>query len=619
MSGICGVVTLDGAPVERETIERLTDFLRYRGPDGRGICSRREFGFGHAALHVLDKPQRPQPLSLDGNSWITCDARIDAQAELRAKLAARGHPASRDACDAELILHAYAAWGEDCVGHLLGDFSLAIWDGERRRLFCARDPFGVKPFFYALTPHGLAFGNTLRSLLIHPAVSSDLNEMAIADFLVFEMIQDPATTAFADIRRLPPASCLSFSADGLRVRRYWAPNYDASVRYRDDGEYVERFTELLAAAVSDRLRAPRVGILMSGGLDSSAVAALASRNGGGAFHDLRAHTVFYDELIADDERRFCEMAAHALEIPLVLRAGDAYGLFERDEELSDFFPEPSNKPFAALEVDVRREASRHARVMLTGWDGDMLLTESPKHYFGSLLRQRKLGRLLGNGIRYALSERKLLPAGMVAKLNPWAIQPSPLLASCPAWLNSDFSRRLALPERAQQLTREPRRSHPVRPYAYRALEYLQRMPDFFDGYDAGLTRCPVEFRHPMLDLRLVEYCLSLPPYPWCVRKEVLRRSMRGVLPEAVRVRPKTPLAGYPYLERLKEEGPRWAERFKPSSDVWNYVDRAKIPALAGEADPDKAWENLRPLSLELWLRNRRIPVSPHKEHCHESA
>ena len=610
MSGLCGIVALDGGPIDRDELQGLTPSLRYRGPDGLRMQVRDDFGFGHALLRTLEATQPALPLSLDGATWITCDARIDAQAQLKAKLAALGREAS-DAGDAELILHAYAAWGEDCVAHLLGDFSFAIWDARRKRLFCARDHFGVKPFFYAVANRRFVFSNTLKCVLAHPAVPRAHDEGAIADFLLFDMNRDPAGTAFAAVRRLPPAHCLVASAAGIQVRRYWELP-DPGVTYRQAGEYVETFRQLLDAAVRDRLRCTRAGILMSGGLDSSAVAASATRAAGGA--QLKAFSVVYDRLIADDERHFVGIAASALGIPLALRTGDDYALFERHAELGAFFPEPANKPFAAIEVDTAREAASHARVMLTGWDGDALITESPRPYFRSLLRQRRFARLLRGAFGYAASERKLLPAGTLARLNPWRPVPPPAAPRLPPWLSAEFATRLALHERAAARAAEARADpHPVRPYAYRALAYLQSMSDFFDGYDPGCTGAHVEFRHPLLDLRLVEFCLSLPPYPWCVRKAILRAAMRGRLPEAIRCRPKTPLGGYPYLELLQRDGARWSSRFSGASAVWNYIDKARMDSLWRETDPDAAWTNLRPLALHLWLRHSEFPALRHKE------
>src|SRR5437660_1200975 len=206
MSGIVGIVHRDGAPVERKLLRSLVDSLTFRGPDAQEIWSVGPVGFGHTLLGTLaGQLQEKQPCTLDGQVWITADARVDGQAGLKQKLASRGRDRLEGATDAELILHAYHAWGEECVQHLLGDFAFAIWDGRERRLLCARDHFGIKPFYYAELAAGLVFSNTLNGVRLHPEVSDRLDDLAIADFLLGGGTNEPAATSFADIRRLPPA------------------------------------------------------------------------------------------------------------------------------------------------------------------------------------------------------------------------------------------------------------------------------------------------------------------------------------------------------------------------------------------------------------------------------
>ena len=168
-------------------------------------------------------------LNLDGKLWITADARIDARKELLAKLPRSPQVQN----DAELILLAYEAWGEDCLQHLIGDFAFAIWDSRSQQLFCARDRFGVKPFFYTHTGDSFLFSNQLRALRFDPRVSNTLNETAIGDYLVFGLNQDLSTTTFRDIQRLPPAHSLTIKNGSLSIRRYWTPDTSKEIRFRD--------------------------------------------------------------------------------------------------------------------------------------------------------------------------------------------------------------------------------------------------------------------------------------------------------------------------------------------------------------------------------------------------
>ena len=162
---------------------------------------------------------------------IQANARLDARDELIAKLEANGS-------DAELILLAYEKWGDDCVKHLIGDFAFAIWDGRKQRYFCARDHFGVKPFYYTHIDNEFAFSTSLNELRLNPRVSNELNEIAVGDYLLFGVNQDLSTTIFKDIHRLPPGHTLTVENGSITKRRYWTLEPSAEVRFRDPHSYV---------------------------------------------------------------------------------------------------------------------------------------------------------------------------------------------------------------------------------------------------------------------------------------------------------------------------------------------------------------------------------------------
>jgi asparagine synthase (glutamine-hydrolysing) len=605
MSGIVGMVNLDGPPIERELLDRLTASLAFRGPDGQRVWASGPVGFGHALLRTTRESENErQPCSLDGEVWITADARIDDRETLIDKLAGHGRDVTRTVPDAELILHAYHAWGEQCVEHLLGDFAFAIWDGRERRLFCARDHFGVKPFYYAIAGGCLVFSNTLNCVRLHQDVSDELNDLAIADFLMFGRNQEPATTAFADVQRLPPATGLTCRGGRLRLRRYWAMPTDGAVRYRREADYVERFNELFRCAVGDRLRAGRVAVMMSGGLDSTAVAATAKGvlSGGGRPFDLRAFTTVYDRLIPDRERHFSGLAAEALGIPIRHQAVDDCGLYERWDEPECHTPEPVHSPQGAATADYFRLIASHGRIALTGFGGDPALFPSPT-YFRDLLRNRRVGRAVREFGTYFLRHRRLPPLG--TGLRSWLrrrlgkIPPHP---GYPCWLGGELAARLDLPGRWARLTHDdgPAPAHPVRDLAYQSLlsPYWQTL---FEWNDPGASFFPVEVRHPFFDVRLVTYLLAIPPVPWCADKQLLRAAMRGRLPEGIRLRPKTPLAGAPEAELARAGTAPRAEDFNAHPRLARYVDQRAIPKVSGDGDALRVWQNLRPLSLNYWL------------------
>ena len=611
MSGICGIVNLDSAPVDRGLLQAMSSFMTFRGPDAQDVWVDGPVGFGHTLLCTTFEAEREhQPCSLDGLVWITADARIDGRDELKDKLpGGRGNLA--EATDVDLILHAYQAWGADCVKHLIGDFAFAIWDGRSRRLFCARDHFGIKPFFYSRDSQHIIFSNTLNCVRQHPAVSSTLNDLAIADFLLFEENKDPATTAFSDIQCLPAAHMLIWSAHaGLQVERYWRLPSDLGVRNRPAGDYVEHFRELLGIAVADRLRTNQVGVEMSGGLDSSAVAATAleilSRQA--QPFELQAQTIVYDRLIPDQERYFSGLVAQHLGIPIHYIVADNYQLYERWEQLETLSPEPFHNPQGAMSADAFRGAAALSRVFLTGWDGDALLSESLRPYFRSLAQERKYARLAGELVRFAVSERRLLPQGWCGwlrnRLEKGGLATSPD-EDYPSWLNHDLEARFNLRDRWQEQRRFIAEvNHPTRPYAYRVYQYLAQTSRMFEWYDAGRTGLPLEYRHPLMDLRLLNFCLSLPLQPWLVKKNILRLAMRGVLPELVRTRPKVPLAGFPHQELLKSNDLSRFVSNRLTEKFLRYVNPSKM-TLGRELgmNLDSSWMAMRPLSLQLWLGN----------------
>ncbi|MBL8189201.1 MAG: asparagine synthetase B [Acidobacteria bacterium] len=609
MSGIVGVChtdqrLADNRPVDRALLQRMTASLAFRGPDAQNISVIDNIGFGHALLQTTEESLGEcQPFRW-GEFRITADARIDARTDLLRRLRAKGHDAATHATDAELILRAYAVWGERCVEQLLGDFAFAIWDEQRRTLFCARDHFGIKPFFYAHIDGQFVFSNTLDCVRLHPTVSDRLNEQAIGDFLLFDSNQDLRTTVFADIQRLPPAHTLTVAAGEIRMRRYWTLPEGDLIRYRRKQDYVDEFRELLRAAVGDRLRTNRVSVQMSGGLDSPAVAAIAhellSQRPDGFQPDgfqMEAHTAVYDRLFPDDERHYAGLVAATLRIPIQFFVADEYLPFAGANDPAYRQPEPENNPFFKHHLDFARQSGKRHRVVLTGSDGDTFFFELPNWYFHDLFNRRRFGRLLVEFVRYGWTQREFPRVGLRAwwrqrRGQEW--QPE-----YPGWLNPEFAARLHLPDRWRELNQKPSQ-HPTRPRIHRVLN-SPMWSQHFENHDEAVTHAPIEHRHPLADLRLLEFTLSLPPSPWLVKKELLRVALRGILPESVCTRPKSPLAGSPFIETLRSPQSHWIDQFAPVPMLANFVERNAIPSCVGEEDDYRLWMNARPLSLNCWL------------------
>lgn len=604
----------DGEPIDRALLQSLTHFLAYVGPDAQQTWAEGPIGFGHTLLRTTcESASECQPANLEQRFWITADVRLDCRAELEGKLKSACQRLRTAAPDSELILAAYAAWGEACVQELRGDFAFAIWDASKRSLFCARDHFGIKPFYYADLGNLFLFSNTFSCLQRHPAVSDRLNDLAIADFLLFDTNQDAGTTAFADIRRLPAAHSLRCERGDVSIHRYWTLSVTEPVRFRRESEYIEQFHTLLGQAVADRLRTKSAGILMSGGLDSTTVAATARQilavNGND--NELFAETVVLDDLTPDDERHYATLAANALKIPISFQTADDCRLFDGADtpEYRPPFPEHSAWPDQTPEL--LRQIGTRSRIALTGTGSDPGLSSRITVHFRQLLRKRRFVLAASDAARYLSAEGRFSRLYLRAR---WRllVDSKNAFDSYPKWLNEDLQREWRLqerrkaygvPDRGTQLRTESN-IKAFRPEAVMSMMHVS-WQDLFETLDPGTTRVPVEVRHPFFDLRVVNFLLGLPRLPWCCDKELLRQAGRGILPEAVRLRRKSPVRHDPVVALLQKPESRWVDRFEPVAELQRYVSRHRIPPVWMEGSSGTAWTNLKPLSLNFWLRNNK--------------
>src|SRR5437899_3351224 len=238
MSAIAGIVRLDGAPADPANLERMLERLAHRGPDGHGSHIADSCGLGHRMLWTTPESlhERLPLMNPTGDLTLTADARIDNRDELCSLLSA---PST--VTDADLILQAYARWGERCPEHLLGDFAFALWDARRGLLFCARDHFGVKPLYYHHRPGRLfAFASDITRLLVLSDVPRRLNETRVADYLV-PLLEDKEITFYEEIVRLPPAHRMTVDREGIRRQEYWSLDPEREIRLGADDEIAATF------------------------------------------------------------------------------------------------------------------------------------------------------------------------------------------------------------------------------------------------------------------------------------------------------------------------------------------------------------------------------------------
>ena len=525
---------------------------------------------------------------MDGGTWIAADARVDDRQTLAAAL---GVPHESARSDEELILHAYMKWDVRCVEHLIGDFAFAIWDGRARRLFCARDHFGIKPLYYAHRAPWLLAGRSVDALREHPAISDALDDVAVADFLLFGHKTDPAATTFRDIRRVPPAHTLTWSRDGgCRLHRYWELPIDEPV-YRKDADYAAELRQLLDRAVADRVRGERAGVFFSGGLDSTAVAATARRHA--ASSSIRGFCFLHESLLADEERRYATVAAAHLGIECRFYEMDSAGWSHAGRERT---PEPLVPSIdASAQARCLDDAADHSRIALTGEGADNALLYEWASYVRYLLWGGRIGRLAVDCAEFVRHSRRVPLAAVLtyprSRLANDGAQPV-----IPSWISPDLVDRLHLEERWRDVMRPAASPHQTRPAAYFSLQ-LPLWQDLFDSWDPSYTGVALDVRHPFLDLRVLRFLLSVPVIPWCREKYLLRYAFAADLPPQVRRRPKTPLPGSPEHAKIARDGLPPVMR---SPRLGAYAESAYLRALPTSTSM-QAEAALRLVTFSRWL------------------
>jgi asparagine synthase (glutamine-hydrolysing) len=528
MCGLCGIVDFECAPAPSE-IETMLDRLAHRGPDARGVFVGDRVCLGHLRLAIIDLSDagREPFASEDGRLQLVFNGEIYNYLELREELRAKGRR-FRTETDTEVLLAAYREWGERCVDRLNGMWAFAVWDVERRRLFCSRDRLGIKPLYYRHDGRRFAFASEPWVL----AHDRRANPLAVRDYLEQGYLDQGEETFFEGVKRVPPATSLVFDDRGLRQIRYWSVEPHAP-----SADPVAAVRETFLDAVRLQLRADvPVGTALSGGIDSSAITAAVAHHG----HERQKTITAYFEDAGFDERRFARA--------VVDRSGaDARWLTFTADELVENLPaivHAQGEPFGSTSICagwfVMREAKRAGvTVMLDGQGGDELFG-GYRAFFGY-----RLSDLLSGGrIREAAAELRAFSAlhgprwAAVALAAPHV----PERARLAARARLRGSATLVAPD----LRALPERSHQdgtaFRDRLRRQLHLVltrRGLPELLRYEDRNSMAHSIEARVPLLDHRLVELAFSLPGDDLIRRgetKSVLRRALGDLLPPEVRNR-----------------------------------------------------------------------------------
>jgi asparagine synthase (glutamine-hydrolysing) len=375
----------------------MTRVLEHRGPDGEGYYLDQDVALGHRRLSIIDLETGQQPMSTaDGRYTTVFNGEIYNFRELRRELEGQG-VRFRTHSDTEVLLEAYAAWGRAALEKLRGMFAFAVWDGKERRLFAARDRLGVKPLYYALLSDELIFASEMKGLLAHPGIRRELDYAALDDFLTYLYVPAPRTI-FRGISELPPAHWLEWQDGRLRLERYWDIEFDPDKR--DLLGTVQELQQALREAVGVRLVSDvPLGVFLSGGIDSSTVAALMARQ---LAEPVRAFTLGF----VGGEERFSEweyaravsehIAAQAQELTILAKSGELLATVTRH------FDEPFGNPTSLLIYQLSEVGRQHVTVALVGDAGDEVFLGYPR-YHGAVLAEhyRKAPEMLRRGVARA--------------------------------------------------------------------------------------------------------------------------------------------------------------------------------------------------------------------------
>jgi asparagine synthase (glutamine-hydrolysing) len=625
MCGICGIFFADrNWRVKADVLAGMNERIVHRGPDDDGFFFEENVGLAMRRLSIIDVKSGHQPLANENQDvWIVYNGEIYNHAELRAGLEARGHR-YRTHSDTETIVHLYEEYGRDCVKYLRGMFAFAIWDRRKRVLFAARDRLGIKPFYYRWDGHAFLFGSEIKAILAYPGVAAEFNRGTLAEYLAFGYITG-GETMFAGIRKLMPGHTLELTEQGEpRIERYWDLTTEVDRDARPREYYVKEYRELLEGAVSSHLMSDvPLGVFLSGGLDSSAVAALTTKIRG---ERIQTFSVGYGEEAFSELGYAREVAGHI--------GSEHYEVRMSREEFFDSLPrliwhedEPIAWPSSVSLYFVARLARERVTVVLTGEGSDETLAGYTR-YAWTLLNSRMDGvyRSIAPDALRRLVRRALQGSPLTASLHR-KLQHTFLARdgnSWPSFYFDNFFSAFAASEQSGLLTPEAlaaagdayagsmnawERSRGDLLHRLLYTDINSYLIELLMKQDQMSMAASIESRVPFLDHVLVEFTARIPAQysiEGMAGKFILKRAVQDLLPRSIVYRKKmgfpTPweywLAGPQLddLERMLLE-PRSTERRLFRSDVVKRIfaeHRAKV-----RDHGNRIW---RLVNLEVWQR-----------------
>ena len=631
MCGIAGVLnpSLTEIPNLNRRLEVMNQLLRHRGPDGEGAWEHERgcVGLAHRRLSIIDLSTGDQPMKDEAGNWITYNGEVYNYIELRAGLGAENF---KTTSDTEVVLAAYRRWGKDCVTHLRGMFAFALWDEVRQELFCARDRFGIKPFYYTTSGDTFYFASEVKALL--PFVDKiETDVEGFKDYLAFQFCL-AGKTLFHGIRELLPGHTLSVRNGAIEIKRYWEVYYeldfDHTPKYFD-----ERLRELLSESVGLHLRADvPVGTYLSGGLDSSAVASIASQQSNGDFKAFTGKFSFSEDY---DESRYARALAE----------WRGFSLHEIDITAADFIENirkviyhldyPVAGPGSFPQYMVSHLAAKHRKVVLGGQGGDEIFGGYTRYliaYFEQCIKAAIDGTI--NDGNFIVTYESIIPnLTALHNYNPmlqefWRdglfedmdrryfrlINRAPLLHDEIRWnLLGDYSpfetfRTVFNGNNVSKESYFDRMTH---------FDFKTLLPALLQVEDRVSMAHGLESRVPFLDHPLVEFAATMPSnvkFKDGTMKQVLKDAMRSELPEAIVDRKDKMGFPTPLTEWIKGEAHDFVQGTLTTRNALqrDLVDNRKL--ISGlDKEPKFGRKVWGLLCLELWQQEFHDKASEFKK------
>ncbi len=607
MCGIAGEINFEGRPASALALQRMISAIRHRGPDATGTYRDSCCALGHARLSIIDLASGKQPMaSEDGRYQLVFNGEIFNYLELRSVLEGRGYAFCTHS-DTEVLLQAYRHYGAECVHHFNGQWAFAIWDRVEEALFLSRDRSGVRPLFYSEQGSRLVFGSEIKSLAAHPDVQLEMDATAIHETFTYWFCVAPRTP-FQGVFELPPGHSAVFSRSGLKVSRYWQPQYafDLSDRQRQQ-ELADELHAVLLDATRLRLRADvPVAAYLSGGLDSTLTTALIREVSTSPL--VSFSIAFEDEEF--DERKYQDLAARELGV-------EHRSFVCTKQEICDSFPavvRHAEKPILRTAPAPMFALSRHVheagfKVVMTGEGADELFggydifkEAKLRSYWARDLHSTRRAALLRRLYPYlpGLQQQSTAYLREFFKVRETDLD-NMYFSHLPRWemtsslkqfFSDDFRDRVCEDRRYKAIAENA--SIPlgeIDPFC--RAQYLETaflLPGYIlssQGDRMALAHS-VEGRFPFLDVRVMEFANRLPPtlkMRVLTEKYLLKRAARGLIPGAIVARSKQPYRAPDIASFYDAESKRWRDPYvdnmlsREAIDRYGVFDRVAVSAL----------------------------------------